>query len=152
MTSGTSIHITKPRAQVIARGEAGTVEWAVMADGRSPAEEWVRTTKDIAREDRKRVQNVILRVAMFGHRYRNPDHFKLLDDEKEGGRAAKGLYEMRGHQLRLIGCFVGNRFLIVHGVIKKKNHLGRETIERADLMRQSIAVTDGQEDKQWRIF
>ena len=151
MTSGSSIHITIPTAQVIARGRSGTVEWAVMADGTAPAKRWVATTNEIAERDRKRLQVIVRAVAEFGHRYRNPSQFKLLDDEKEGGKAAKGLYEMRGHQLRLLGCFCGSRFLILHGVIKKQNKLGKETIERTDYVRRNLAATDGEEDAPWRI-
>ena len=89
------------------------------AAGTMPARDFLLAQKDT---DRAKLWALFQRLSDFGV-ISNREKFKKLNDD---------LWEFKSHQLRLLGAFrPGRRFLVAHGVRKKKDDLGRSDIERA---------------------
>ena len=66
------------------------------------------------------------RLAESG-RIRHNEKFKKLDD-----RQGHAIWEFKSYQLRFLGAFApGRRFLVAHGVRKKKNNLRSADLDRA---------------------
>src|SRR5262245_761464 len=108
--------------RVAARGSWGTVEWAFNALRELPARAFFLTLSD---GDRRKVMALFQRLAEFG-RISHIEKFKAL------GKAGLGLWEFKSHQIRFIGDFrEGKRFLVAHGLWKKKDNLDRADIEHA---------------------
>ncbi|MFL6196294.1 MAG: type II toxin-antitoxin system RelE/ParE family toxin [Thermoanaerobaculia bacterium] len=103
-------------------GDRLTVEWAVDSRGRTPALDYFQT---LEKAERLRIIVLFKRLADHGE-ISSREHFKNLG--KEGER----LWEFKRHQLRFLGDFrSGNRFLVAHGLRKKRDDLGPADIARA---------------------
>lgn len=106
--------------RVAVTGAWGTVEWAIDARSRVPAEEFFLA---LAAGDQAKILGLFERLAETG-RISNVEKFKSLKDR------GFGLWEFKSFQTRLIGDFrSGRRFVVAHGVTKKKDEL-----DRADLL------------------
>ena len=103
-------------------GSWGTVEWAVDSRGRMPARDFFLQLGD---GDRAKVLALFNRLAQEG-RINNKEKFKSL------GERGAGLWEFKSFQVRLLGDFrPGGRFLVAHGVKKKKDNLNAADIGTA---------------------
>src|SRR6266545_5870946 len=101
-------------ARVAVRGTWGTVEWAETASGREPAFDFFGTL-DVP--DQAKVLALFQRLAEAG-RIMNAEKFKGL------GEQGLGLFEFKSFQIRFIGDFrPGKRFIVAHGLRKKKDDL-----------------------------
>jgi hypothetical protein len=104
------------------KGARMTVEWAVDSRGRMPALEFFQS---LPREDRQKVMALFKRLADAGD-IASREHFKCL------GRSGEGLWEFKRFQLRFLGDYrPGGRFVVAHGLIKKRDALAPADIQRA---------------------
>ena len=112
--------------RVAARGNWGTVEWAIDSGGRMPARE---VFDDLSNVDRAKIIALFQRLAADGG-ITNREKFKQLGEK--AGPKARGLWEFKSFQRRFLGDFrPGRRFLVAHGFTKKKDGLKRADINRA---------------------
>ncbi len=107
---------------IAARGSWGTVEWAINSQNRMPAQEFYTA---LPTADRAKVLALFQRLAEFGS-ISNREKFKNL------GREGGGLSEFKSFQIRFLGDFrPGKRFIVAHGLHKKKDRLDPSAIETA---------------------
>ena len=100
--------------RVAAKGGSGTVEWAIDARGRLPARDFFG---GLDAGDQAKVLALFKRLAE-NWRFYNRDKFKSL------GERGGNLYEFKSFQIRFLGDFrSGYRFLVAHGVKKKRDTL-----------------------------
>ena len=103
-----------------AQGAWGTVEWAWDHRGRLPAKEFVAS---LSPDDQAKLLALFKLLAEQG-KIRNTEKFKRVE--------GTGLFEFKSFQLRLLGDFRPNRrFLVAHGLHKKKDKLSRGDIDTA---------------------
>lgn len=103
-------------------GEKFTVEWATDSRDRMPALEYFNTLK---KEERQRLMMLFKRLADNGD-IANREHFKCL------GEKGERLWEFKHFQLRFLGDYrSGRRFVIAHGLRKKRDELDPAAIARA---------------------
>jgi hypothetical protein len=107
-----------------ASGRWGRVIWAVDARGRHPAREFFGT---LVLSDQAKVQALFGRLAELGPKgLQNREKFKSL------GRDGGDLWEFKSFQVRFLGDFrPGYRFVVAHGLVKKRDRLDRADIDRA---------------------
>lgn len=60
----------------------------------------------------------------------NSERFKAIEGEKD-------LYEIKGHQARLLGFFDGTKFVVVHCVQKQQDRHTKSNLEKARKLRES---------------
>jgi hypothetical protein len=109
-------------ARVAVHGSKFRIEWAADAREKFWALEFFQELK---KEDRQRVAALFKRLANNGD-IASREHFKCL------GKRGRGLWEFKRFQIRFLGDYrPGGRFLIAHGVRKKKNELDDSDIEKA---------------------
>ena len=102
---------------IIAKGHWGTVEWATNANGESPARAFFESL-DAA--DQAKMLALFGRLAKDGA-IPNREKFRKLG--QQGGKKYSHLWEFKSFQIRFLGIFRGNRFLVAHGTRKKKDKL-----------------------------
>lgn len=108
--------------RIAAKGTWGTVEWALDARLRMPAQEFFLSLDQV---DRDKILALFARLASFG-RIDNRERFKAL------GSKGGNLFEFKSHQLRFLGDFrPGKRFLVAHGLRKKQDSLDPSDIQVA---------------------
>lgn len=106
-----------------ATGHWGSVIWAIDESGKAPALEFFLQLPD---KDAAKIEALFRLLAESGS-IKNVEKFKKLDDRK--GRA---VWEFKSFQIRFLGGFVRNRrFLVAHGVRKKKDKHKPDDIDRA---------------------
>ena len=106
-----------------ATGEWGRVVWAVEATGQQPALEFF---EQLSKEEAAKVQVLFERLAERGQ-IRNNEQFKKLGD-----RQGHAIWEFKRYQLRFLGAFTsGSRFLVAHGLRKKKDKHRSADLDRA---------------------
>lgn len=104
--------------RVAVRGAWGSVEWAFDSRKRMPAREFFLALSDA---DRQKLNALFGRLAEAGQIW-NREKFKGLGGES-------GLWEFKSFQLRFLGGFrPGHRFVIAHGLRKKRDELGKADI------------------------
>ena len=109
--------------QSVATGEWGRVVWAVKATGQRPALEFF---EQLSKEEAAKVQVLFERLAERGQ-IRNNEQFKKLGD-----RQGHVIWEFKSYQIRFLGAFTpGGRFLVAHGLRKKKKSLRSADLDRA---------------------
>lgn len=112
--------------RIAAKGSWGTVEWAVDSRGDVPAREFFEL---LPTEDRAKVNALFRRLAEVGA-ISNREKFRQLGEK--AGSKGRGLWEFKSFQVRLIGDFrTGKRFIIAHGLQKKKDNLPEQEIKKA---------------------
>lgn len=117
-------------------GEKLTVEWAIDSRERSPALEYFKT---LGREDRQKMIGLFKRLAENGD-ISSREHFKNL------GKRGEGLWEFKRFQLRFLGDYrPGGRFVVAHGVLKK-----RDDLEPADIAKAK-RILDEHDDREIRL-
>jgi hypothetical protein len=105
-----------------AKGTWGTVEWALDARLGLPARDFFI---GLPESDQTKIAALFARLAAEG-RIQNVEKFKAL------GAAAGGLFEFKSFQVRFLGDFrPGKRFLVAHGLRKKKDVLDVTDIQVA---------------------
>jgi hypothetical protein len=110
------------KSAVAVAGQRLRVEWAIDSRGRMPALEFF---KALAKEDRLKVIGLFNRLAEHGD-IASREHFKSL------GKTGEGLWEFKRFQLRFLGDYrPGGRFVVAHGVRKKRDDLDPADIARA---------------------
>ena len=110
--------------RIVARGQWGTVEWAVDADGEMPAREFFDALDE---RDRPKLLALFRRLANEG-KIPNREKFRKLG--QQGGRKFSHLWEFKSFQLRFLGDFRGKRFLLAHVTRKKKDELSESDKSR----------------------
>jgi hypothetical protein len=112
--------------RIAAKGSWGTVEWAVDSRGDVPAREFFEL---LPTEDQAKVNALFRRLAEDGTIW-NREKFRQLGEK--AGSKGRGLWEFKSFQIRLIGAFrTGKRFIIAHGLQKKKDNLPEQEIKKA---------------------
>ena len=105
-----------------ARGAWGTVEWAQDSRGQESAFRFFEGLDDA---DKAKILALFQMLAERGS-IQNREKFKSL------GQKGLGLFEFKSFQLRFIGDFrLGKRFVVAHGVRKKKDDLDPVDIQIA---------------------
>jgi hypothetical protein len=105
-----------------AQGTWGTVEYAVRANGKWLAEEFIDGLSD---SDQRKMAALFLWMANSGS-IRNVEKFRKVSGD---------IYEFKSHQIR-IGCFqAGRTWFLTNGFIKKRGKWGRSELERANQVR-----------------
>jgi hypothetical protein len=106
------------------------IEWAANWQGKQPALEFF---DKVAEEERKELRNAIRHLEEGSSATINYQKFKRLNNE---------LFELKGHQSRLIGSFrPGGRFVIAHGVLKKQDeHRESDLLVAKNIMKQYDAT------------
>jgi len=108
---------------IVARGEWGTIEYAVRDNGTRPAEEFLRSRDP---SDRAKLAALFRRLADFG-RIDNRQKFKKVDGE---------IFEFKCFQIR-IGCFQqGRTWFLTHGFVKKQDKWPKSELARAETIRR----------------
>lgn len=111
--------------RVAAKGDWGIVEWAVLRNGRSPG--WAFFQR-LGRRDKAKVLCLMARLAEIGLIV-NREKFKQLG--KRAGKRGRSVWEIKSHQIRLLGGYrPDRRFVVAHGVIKKRGRLQASDIEK----------------------
>jgi len=111
---------------VAARGDWGTVEWAVDGRDSMPAREFY---EDLDDKDKAKIQALFQRLAEHGE-IRNREKFRQLG--KKAGPEGRDLWEFKSFQIRFLGDFrPGKRFVVAHGLRKKRDDLPKADIYRA---------------------
>ena len=106
-----------------ATGEWGRVVWASEATGQRPAFEFF---EQLSEKEAAKVQALFERLAEHGQ-IKNNEQFKKLGD-----RQGHAILEFKSYQLRFLGAFTsGRRFLVAHGLRKKKNKHRPADLDRA---------------------
>lgn len=106
-----------PMNRIAAKGRWGTVEWAMNAAGGSPAHDYFKGLED---GDKAKLNALFGRLAEDG-KILNHEKFRKLG--QQGGKKYSHLWEFKSFQLRFLGDFRGNRFIVAHGTRKKKDEL-----------------------------
>lgn len=106
----------------VATGRWGAVVWAVDASGRAPALEFFLRLSD---EEAAKIEGLFELLAESGW-IANVEKFKKLDDI-----SGQAIWEFKSFQIRFLGGFVpGGRFVVAHGVKKKKNKHKSSDLDR----------------------
>ena len=109
-------------ARVAVLGSKLRIEWAADARKKFWALEFFQ---ELTKEDQQRVVALFKRLSDHGD-IASREHFKCL------GKKGKSLWEFKRFQIRFLGDYrPGGRFLVAHGVRKKKNELDDSDIEKA---------------------
>ena len=111
--------------RIAARGRWGTIEWAFDRSWHFPAR---ATYESLEGRDRARTDAVFKLHAEHGP-IRNPLMFRSLGSS--GGKKYSHLWEFKANQWRFIGDYRGRRFLVAHGVRKKKDRHRNSDLDRA---------------------
>ena len=103
--------------------------------GKAPAREFFA---DLGDPDAAKVQALFNLLANTGQ-IRNREKFKKLCDMH-----GQALWEFKSFQLRLLGAFApGGRFLVAHGLRKKKKAHSRQDLERtARILNEHLACNN----------
>jgi hypothetical protein len=110
------------RPDVVVRGTARTIAYAVCSDGSMPAKEFVEGLDD---SDQRKLDTLFRRLADTGKIF-NREQFKLVEGE---------IFEFKRHQVR-VGCFqIETRWLLTHGFVKKRDKWPKAELERANRIR-----------------
>lgn len=84
---------------------------------------------DLDDKDKAKIQALFQRLAEHGE-IPNREKFKQLGEK--AGPKGRGLWEFKSFQIRFIGDFRrGNRFIVAHGLRKKRDDLPRADIDKA---------------------
>lgn len=112
--------------KIAAQGEWGEVEWAVLRNGRSPAR---RFFQQLERREQAKALSLMARLAETGLIV-NRERFRQLG--KRAGKRGRELWELKSHQLRLLGDYrCQRRFVVAHGLKKKRGRLLASDIQKA---------------------
>ena len=107
----------------VCNGSWGTVRYAVQANGKMLADEFIR---GLEVRDQRKLAVRFVRMAEDGQ-IRNPEQFKKVVDD---------IFEFKSFQIR-IGCFqVGRTWFLTHGFVKKQAKWPKPEIERARRIRK----------------
>lgn len=115
--------------RVVTRGEWGTVEFAMRANGKFPAEEFL---DGLSPADRAIFIDLFQQMADFGHTH-NPSRFSHERGKIYGFKA-----KARSNKLIRFACFQrSNRWILTHGFFKPGAQKGRgawppEELDKAD--------------------
>ncbi len=105
--------------KIVARGGARTIEYAVAANGSSPAEAFV---EGLSPGDHAKLLALLKRMADHGT-IPNREQFKKIRGK---------IFEFKKHQIRVFCFQEGNRWLLTNGYLKQKDRLHRGEIDRAE--------------------
>jgi hypothetical protein len=112
--------------QILCGGRKITIEFATRANGQTPAKDFY--DNELSEEERTKLIPPFRRLADDGH-VANRERFKKVEGTKE-------LWEFKLHQVRMPGFFLpGGRFVLTHGLRKKRDELPRQEIEIAEAIR-----------------
>ncbi len=108
-----------PDADIVHRGQWGSVEYAVCANGDRLAENFILSLK---LPDRQKIANLFVFISETGM-IKNREKFKKVE---------RKIWEFKCHQIR-IGCFqVERRWILTHGFIKKQDKWPSSELIRAE--------------------
>jgi hypothetical protein len=109
--------------RIVARGQWGTVEWALDERGRMPASTSFAALNDI---EKAKVLALFKRLADTG-RISNTEKFKKIGKVRN-----QDLFEFKSFQERFIGGFrPGKKFIVALGLTKKKDKHNSADLEAA---------------------
>lgn len=103
---------------LVSRGSWGAVRYAVRANGRMPAREFIQ---DLSEQDQRKLAALFQRIADHG-RIHNREKFKKVEGD---------IFEFKSFQVR-VGCFrLRSTWFLTHGFIKKSDRWPKAEIKRA---------------------
>lgn len=112
---------------ILCNGRKLRIEFACRANGTMPAKEFY--DGELSESERRKLNPPIQRLADDG-RVANEERFKKVDGTEE-------LWEFKLHQVRIPGFFLpGGRFVLTHGLRKKKDRLPKSEIKLAETIRK----------------
>ena len=107
-----------------------TVEWYRTTSGGVPAKTFL---DGLAERPLEEALALLELAKRRGNQLREPKSKAL----------GEGLFELRGHQVRLFYVFrPGRQLLMLDGMVKKRDEIPRDVMKRLRQMQQAIAVTD----------
>jgi len=120
-----------PELEPAARGNWGSVVWAVEESGKAAALEFF---EKLSIADVAKVRALLNRLAATGW-IPNTEKFKKLGNVKDCA-----IYEFKSFQIRFLGAFApGSRFVVALGIKKKKDRHMKEHMERAArILRENV--------------
>ena len=120
----------KEGAEAVADATQWTVEWYRTTRGEVPAKTFLDGLAERSLEEALALLELAKRR---GNQLREPKA-KALGD---------GLFELRGHQVRLFYVFrPGRQLLMLDGMVKKRDEIPRDVMKRLRQVQLAIAVTD----------
>lgn len=124
---------------IVERGNFGTIEYAMRANGSVPAKVFL----DRLSEKRRAQLAVLFRQMVCFRKVWNIEQFKHVE---------KKIYEFKRDKVVRVGCFqLGNRWILTHGFIKKQRRWPRSQIERASkIMKEHVEREKQGQQKQKR--
>ena len=111
-----------PELEPAAQGDWGSVVWAVEESGKVQARDFFESLSDA---DKSKVRALFRRMAQTGS-IPNREKFKKLKDVK-----GCAIFEFKSFQIRFLGTFDGNRFVVALGLRKKRDKHMKGHMERA---------------------
>jgi hypothetical protein len=113
-----------PKRKVLHKGKVHSVELAITANGRCPAEKFLNS---LSKDEREKILRVIKRLADEG-KVANREQFKKIEGEE--------FFEFKNSQIRMPCYFhATGRLIITHGFIKKEDRIRPEEIDRMKRIR-----------------
>jgi hypothetical protein len=116
-----------PKREVLYRGNFYTVELAITANGRCPAEKFLNS---LSKLDKERILRIIKRLADKADKGKlaNRQQFKKIEGED--------FFEFKNFQIRMPCYFhTDGRVIITHGFMKKGDSIPPEQIVRMKRIR-----------------
>jgi hypothetical protein len=111
---------------ILCTGRKIRIEFAIRANGTMPAKEFY--DDNLSESERRKLNPPIQRLADDG-RVANEERFKKVEGTDE-------LWEFKLHQVRIPGFYLpGGRFVLTHGLRKKKDRLSMSEIKIAQAIR-----------------
>ncbi|HKV23944.1 MAG TPA: type II toxin-antitoxin system RelE/ParE family toxin [Candidatus Acidoferrum sp.] len=112
---------------ILCCGRKLSIEFAIRANGSMPAKDFFDT--DLTESERLKFRPPVMRLADDGL-VANEERFKKVEGTKD-------LWEFKLHQVRILGFYMpGARFVLAHGLRKKKDRLSKSDIEVAETIRR----------------
>ena len=114
--------------QVVLKGPAATIAYAMKANGKMPAKEFLESTKGKdapSRQEKAGLIHLFQLMVNKGKIY-NKELFRKLRGN---------IFEFKKNQVRLLAFREGNIWYLTHGFKKKKNKCEIKEIERAEGIR-----------------
>ncbi len=111
------------------------IEWYREGDGDPPLRAFL---DDLTGRNRKEAIALMEMLQKWGDQLRAP----------RSGPLGKGLFELRGHQVRIFYIFRrGRRVVLLDGIIKKQDRIPQAALDRIRHYQQKIKAMDAKEER-----
>ena len=122
----------KARSQMAGERYEWTIEWYETELGEVPARIFLG---DLEGRPREEPLALLVMIGRWGNQFAEPRSASL----------GRGLFELRGHQVRMIYMFrPGRRILILDGMVKKRDKIPNAFLKRVRGMQAAVLTRDRQ--------